>query len=168
MEKIGVFYSSSRGKSEFTAQLVKEFYSEKCEIYTILNNVDRVKEFKKLIFIIPTYGCGVSHEDWNKNLEELSKIDFKDREVGLIGRGNQGFFAATFIDGIRPIYDIVIKNNGIIKGFTETTDYSFVKSRAVIEDKFIGLALDEMFMLKETKEKLEEWLKFNFGDKDGK
>ncbi|MEG0069559.1 flavodoxin [Cetobacterium sp.] len=158
MKQIGIFYSSSRGKSEFTAQMIKDLLKEKCELFKITDNVDKINNFDKLIFIIPTYGAGIPQEDWIKNLEKISQINFSNKTIGFIGRGNQGFFAATFIDGIRPIYDIVIEKGAKVVGFTNTEGYSFVKSKAIIDNKFIGLALDELFMYQEIKEKLENWL----------
>ncbi len=163
MEKIGIFYSSSRGKSEFTAGILKDFLKERCEVFDFLDNIEKIKEFNKLIFIIPTYGVGIPQEDWGKNLDTLKKIDFTNKEIGFIGRGNQGFFAATFIDGVRPIYDIVIENGGNVVGFTSTEGYEFVKSKAVIDNRFIGLALDEMFMYQDVKDRVKNWLKDSFG-----
>ncbi|MEG1364545.1 MAG: flavodoxin domain-containing protein, partial [Cetobacterium sp.] len=116
-----------------------------------------------LIFLAPTYGAGQLQEDWMRVMDDLKNTDFSNKKVGLIGRGNQGFFAATFIDAIRDLYDIIIENNGEVIGSTSLEGYSFEKSKSVINNKFIGLALDEMFMMDEINEKLDNWIK-NLGN----
>ncbi len=162
--KIGVFYSSGRGKSEFTATLIKDLLKESCDIYKIAdkNTVENLKKYKAFIFIVPTYGFGEPHEDWKKGIEAILKVDFEDRLVGIIGRGNQGFYAATFVNGMRPVYDALIEKKANIVGFTDIDGYDFVKSSAVVDGKFIGLPLDEIFMLQEIKERLESWIKNSF------
>ena len=164
--KIGVFYSSVRGKTEFTAKLIKDLLHENCDVHKIAEEKfeENLKKYNAFIFLIPTYGCGEPHEDWKKGIEIISRVDLKNKTVGLIGRGNQGFYAATFINGLKPVYDILIDKEVNIVGFTDITGYDFAKSTAVINDKFIGLALDEMFMLQEVKEKLKTWIYSNFGE----
>lgn len=161
---IGVFYSSQRGKSEFVTTLIKDRLKEKCDVYKVSdeNLVEKVKGYNRLIFIIPTYGFGVPHQEWINVIEKLREIDFSGKDVGLIGRGNQGFYAATFVNGMKPIYDVLLEKNANIVGETSIEGYDFVKSTAVVNGKFIGLVLDEMFMLKEIKDRLNNWLIENF------
>ena len=130
--KIGVFYSSARGKSEFTATLIKDLLKENCDIYKIADTeiIENLKKYKALIFIVPTYGFGEPHEDWKDGIEVISKVNFENKSVGIIGRGN----------------------------------HDFVKSSAIVDGKFVGLPLDEIFMLKEIKSKLEAWIRNNFGE----
>ena len=164
--KIGIFYSSARVKSEFTATLIKDLLKENCDVYKIAddNAIVSLMKYRKLIFIVPTYGFGEPHEDWKKGIEKISKVDFEGKFVGIIGRGNKGFYAATFVNGMKPLYDILVEKKASIVGFTETKGYDFVKSSAIVEGKFVGLPLDEIFMLQETKEKLKKWIKNNFGE----
>lgn len=161
MEKLGIFYGSNRGKSEFTAHLLKDLLRDKFDIhiFNVANGLNEIHSYNKMIFITGTYGAGELQPDWIRNLETLKKIDFSGKTVGIIGRGNQGFFAATFVNSMKPLYDIIIKNGGNVKGFTSSKDYSFEKSTALIDEKFVGLPLDEMFMLEETKSRIINWLK---------
>ena len=162
--KIGVFYSSGRGKTEFTATLIKDLLNEKCDLHKISekDSEENLKKYDAFIFLIPTYGYGEPHEEWKKGIEIISKINFKNKKIGLIGRGNQGFYAANFANGLKPIYHILIKKEANIEGFTDVDGYDFVKSTAIVNRKFVGLPLDEVFMLQETKNKLKNWIFNNF------
>lgn len=158
MNKIGIFYASSGGKSEFVADLIKRKYEENCDVFNVEEHTNLIENYSKLIFIIPSYGIGKPHPYWTKSSEKLKEIDFTEKQIGLIGRGNQEFYPNTFVSGVRPIYDILVENNASIKGFTSSKGYNFVHSDSVIGDQFICLVLDELYMLKELKEKLEAWL----------
>lgn len=164
--KIGVFYSSARGKSEFVATLIEDLLKENCDVYKIADEdtIENLKKYKALIFIVPTYGFGEPHEDWKRGIEDILKVDFENKYVGIIGRGNQGFYAATFVNGMKPVYDALVERKANIVGFTDVNEYNFVKSTAIVDGKFVGLPLDEVFMLQEIKDKLEKWLKNNFGE----
>ncbi|MBC2856786.1 flavodoxin [Cetobacterium sp. 2A] len=163
IKKIGIFYGSTRGKTEYIAAILKNKLKDNPEIFDVSNGIEKIKDFDILIFLAPTYGAGQLQEDWMRVMDDLKNTDFSNKKVGLIGRGNQGFFAATFIDAIRDLYDIIIENNGEVIGSTSLEGYSFEKSKSVINNKFIGLALDEMFMMDEINEKLDNWIK-NLGN----
>lgn len=163
IKKIGIFYGSTRGKTEYIATILKNKLKDNPEIFDVSNGIEKIKDFDILIFLAPTYGAGQLQEDWMRVMDDLKNTDFSNKKVGLIGRGNQGFFAATFIDAIRDLYDIIIENSGEVIGSTSLEGYSFEKSKSVINNKFIGLALDEMFMMDEINEKLDNWIK-NLGN----
>ena len=158
MERIGIFYGTGKGKSELAANLVKDYLGDCADIYNVGQGIDKLSSYDKLILITPTYGNGAIQLDWMRYLKDFESIDFTNKKVGIIGRGNQGFFAATYVNGMKVLYDIVTKNNGEIVGFTSTEGYNFEKSVSVIDNKFIGLVLDEMFLLPETESKIKDWL----------
>ena len=79
-------------------------------------------------------------------------------KIGLIGVGDQEGFGDTFVDGIGIIYD-EIKDKGIILvGKTSTDGYSFSSSRAVEDEEFIGLVIDENNQSNLTDERISAWV----------
>lgn len=156
--KIGIFYGSTRGKTEYITSILKDRLAEKCDIYNIVDGVDPIEKYDQLILLTPTYGAGQLQEDWQNSLESFKKIDFSNKKIAFIGRGNQGFYAATFVDGVKILYDIVVENNGTVGGFVSTEGYIFEKSQSVVNNKFICLPLDELFLLSEINEKIDCWL----------
>lgn len=159
MEKIGIFYGSNTGKTIAIAEEVEfNLRKQDYEMIDVKDGVEKIKEFRNLILLTPTYGVGELQEDWEKHLDELEQIDFTGKKVGLIGLGNQFAFGESFVGGMRILYDLVNQQGGEIIGFTSTEGYKYEESEAVIDDKFVGLAIDENNQDEETPDRVMEWV----------
>jgi len=157
--RIGIFYGSTSGSSEAIAEEL-EFYLKKEELssFNVASGVENIKDFKNLIFVAPTYGVGELQKDWETCQRDLKLIDFTDKTVALVGLGNQFAFGESYIGAIKILYDIVTENHGKIIGFTDTKGYLFKESEALVDDKFVGLALDEVNQSNMTPDRIEKWL----------
>ena len=87
-----------------------------------------------------------------------ANLYFSGKVVGLIGVGNQYAFGESFIGSIKILYDVIINNGGKVIGFTPTEGYHYEESQSVIEDKFVGLAIDEVNQPDYTPPRIEKWL----------
>ena len=159
MKKIGVFYGTTTGTTNGVVDEV-EFYLRKddYEVYNVANGISNISNFENLILITPTYGVGELQVHWNKVVKELESIDFSNKVVGLIGLGNQYAFGESFVGGLRVLYDIVTKNGGKVVGLTSTEGYHYEESEAIVDDKFVGLPLDETNQGDYTPERIEKWI----------
>ena len=117
-----------------------------------------MKDFKNLILLTPTYGVGEVQEDWANVMSQFEKIDFTGKKVAIAGLGNQFAFGESFVGGMRVLYDVVVKNGGEIIGFTSNEGYHYEESEAVIDNKFVGLAIDENNQDDETPERVMNWI----------
>lgn len=159
MEKIGIFYGSNTGKTAAIAEEIEfDLRKENYETTNVADGINNMKDFKNLILLTPTYGVGEVQEDWAKVMPEFEKIDFTEKKVAIVGLGNQFAFGESFVGGMRVLYDVVTKNGGEVIGFTSTEGYRYEESNSVIENKFVGLALDENNQDDETPERVMEWI----------
>lgn len=160
MEKIGIFYGTTSGKTEAIADEI-DFNLKKIdhEVFNVADGISQIKDFKNLILITPTYGVGELQKDWESHKEELKNIDFSGKKIALVGLGNQFTFGESFVEGMKKLYDIVSVNGGEIIGMTSNKGYLYKESEAVIGDKFVGLALDENNQDDETPDRVFEWVK---------
>lgn len=159
MEKIGIFYGSNTGKTAAIAEEIEfDLRKENYETINVADGINNMKDFKNLILLTPTYGVGEVQEDWAKVMPEFEKIDFTGKKVAIVGLGNQFAFGESFVGGMRVLYDVVTKNGGEVIGFTSTEGYRYEESNSVIENKFVGLALDENNQDDETPERVMEWI----------
>lgn len=159
MKKIGVFYGTTTGTTNGVVDEV-EFYLRKddYEVYNVANDISNISNFENLILITPTYGVGELQVHWNKVVKELESVDFSNKVVGLIGLGNQYAFGESFVGGLKVLYDIVTKNGGKVVGLTSTEGYHYEESEAIVDDKFVGLPLDETNQGDYTPERIEKWI----------
>lgn len=153
--KTAIFYGSTTGTTEMVAGKVGELLGAEVLSAT---EIDRVEEYDFVIFATSTWGMGDLQDDWYEALDKLKTKNLSGKKVGLIGIGDQFGFGDTFVDGIGTIYE-EIKDMGInLIGKTSTDGYSFSGSKAVVDDEFVGLVIDENNQSELTDERINAWV----------
>lgn len=153
--KTAIFYGSTTGTTEMVAGKVGELLGAEVLSAT---EIDRVEEYDFVIFATSTWGMGDLQDDWYEALDKLKTKNLSGKKVGLIGVGDQFGFGDTFVDGIGTIYE-EIKDIGInLVGKTSTDGYSFSGSKAVVDDEFVGLVIDENNQSELTDERINAWV----------
>jgi flavodoxin I len=130
-------------------------------------SVDDLLAYDVLILGSPTYGdgelpgltAGTSTESWEEFLPNLSGADFSGKTIALYGLGDQAGYPANFVDAIGMLYDAFADCGAQFIGFTSTEGYEFDRSKAVLDDQFVGLVLDEDNQKELTEGRLSDWLK---------
>lgn len=153
--KTAIFYGSTTGTTEMVAGKVGELLGAEVLSAT---EIDRVEEYDFVIFATSTWGMGDLQDDWYEALDKLKTKNLSWKKVGLIGIGDQFGFGDTFVDGIGTIYE-EIKDMGInLVGKTSSDGYSFSGSKAVVDDEFVGLVIDENNQSELTDERINAWV----------
>lgn len=159
MKKIGIFYGTTSG---ITAGIVDEieFYlrGEEYEVFDVANGIDEMENVENLILVSPTYGVGELQKDWENVYDKLKSLDFTNKVVGIVGVGNQFAFGESYVGAMRKLYDAVTAKGAKVIGFTSTEGYSYEETESVVDDKFIGLALDESNQDNETPDRIKAWI----------
>lgn len=159
MKKIGIFYGTTSG---ITGGIVDEieFYlrGEDYEVFCVADGIDEMSSLENLILISPTYGVGELQKDWENVFDEFKKIDFTGKIVGIVGVGNQLAFGESYVGAMRKLYDVVVANGAKVVGFTSSEGYRYEETESVIDDKFVGLALDEKNQDNETPDRIKAWI----------
>ncbi|OQY41613.1 MAG: flavodoxin [Fusobacteriia bacterium 4572_74] len=158
MKKIGLFYGTTGGR---TTGVVDEFdfnLRDEVEIFNVTDGIEKIKDFENLILVTPSYGFGELEAHWEAVIEDLKKIDLSGKTLALVGLGSQTTFGESFVGAIEILYNIIIKNGGKIIGLTSTEGYHFEDCEAIVEDKFMGLVLDEENQDDMTPDRIYEWL----------
>ena len=160
MKQIGIFYGTTSGKTGAIVEEI-EFNLKKIdhEIFDVKDGVSNINNYENLILVSPSYGVGELQKDWEFHLEELKAIDFTNKTVALVGLGDQFKFGESFIGAIKILYDIVTENDGKIIGFTSLDGYLFKESHAIVNNMFVGLALDESQQDDLTPDRIYDWIK---------
>lgn len=153
--KTAIFFGSTTGTTEMVAGKVGELLGAEVLSAT---DIDKVEDYDFVIFATSTWGMGDLQDDWFDALDKLKTKNLSGKKVGLIGVGDQAGFGDTFVDGIGTIYE-EIKDMGInLVGKTSTEGYSYGSSRAVVDDEFVGLIIDENNQSELTDERIKAWV----------
>lgn len=157
MSKIVIVYGSSTGATQEVAKKVQAHF-EGADIFDAADvNADDLTKYDFLIFGASTTGVGDLQDDWDVLLPKVEKLDLKGKKVALFGLGDSASFSTSFAGAMGIIYK-ALKGKVEFIGSVSTEGYTYDDSDAVIDDKFVGLALDEDNEYDETDGRIAAWV----------
>ena len=164
MTKIGIFYGSTSGVTEEIAEKIHEQIGEdNSDLYSMEEDFDDVEDFLKydyLLFGCSTWGAGEVQNDWRDPLfdMEMDKPDFSGKTIALFGAGDCTGHGKHFVGALGTLHDHFKSLGAKVVGSVSTEDYSFEKSTAIRDGKFVGLPLDEINESDKTDQRIADWL----------
>tara|TARA_B100000575_G_C23086544_1_gene626215 strand:- start:409 stop:921 length:513 start_codon:yes stop_codon:yes gene_type:complete len=166
----GLFFGSTTANSERIAEIIWDaLYDYGCDIHDIRSE-SNMEDYDKLILVIPTWDFGEWQEDWENILPKIEKINWTNKTVAIIGLGDQIGYGEYYQDCMGMLYDIITPLGANTIGHTDTEGYSFLESKAIRNNKFVGLAIDEDSQPELTMDRIKNWLEINtrhFREKNG-
>ena len=170
MSRIGLFFASSTGNTRRIAKAIKKRFED--DFMAEALNVNKatpelVAGYSYLILGTSTLGGGqlpgLSTDcmggGWEEFLPRLKDVDFSGKTVALFGLGDQAKYPDEFVDAMGIIYEYVTARGARVVGSWPADDYDFISSKALVNDEFVGLALDQENQKGFTDTRLETWLK---------
>ncbi|MBW4668097.1 MAG: flavodoxin FldA [Cyanomargarita calcarea GSE-NOS-MK-12-04C] len=161
MSKVGLFFGTQTGKTEFVAEVIqKELGGDSVVTLHDVANADS-SDFEGYQYIIvgcPTWNIGELQSDWDGLYNELNDVDFSGKKVAYFGTGDQIGYADNFQDAIGIIEEKISEQGGITVGYWSTDGYDFNESKALKDGKFVGLALDEDNQSELTDSRIKKWV----------
>jgi len=169
MAKVGVFFGTDTGNTrriakDITTSLGSTIAAKPVNIRNA--TVEDLLTFDSLILGTPTYGegqlpglsTGNATESWEEFLPKLDGHDFSGKKVAIYGLGNQKSYPTEFVDAMFYLYEQFKQCGATIIGAWDTEGYKFAASKAVVDDRFVGLVLDQENQKDLTPARLESWL----------
>lgn len=169
MARIGLFFGSNTGNTRKIAKQIKKRFDD--ETLADPLNVNRADPaafaaYDYLILGTPTLGEGqlpglsseAEAESWEEFLPKLEDFSFEGKTIALYGLGDQVGYANEFVDALIFLHDFFSERGARIVGAWPTEGYDFSTSQAVVDDKFVGLALDLDNQADQTEARLSAWL----------
>ncbi|OHC82417.1 MAG: flavodoxin, partial [Sideroxydans sp. RIFOXYD2_FULL_59_7] len=96
---------------------------------------------------------------WEEFLPQLKEVDFSGKTVALFGLGDQDKYPDEFVDALGELYQFVVARGAKVVGAWPTDDYHFISSKALVDDQFAGLVLDQENQKNLSDARLDAWLK---------
>lgn len=162
MDRIGIFYGSTGGATSDAAHEIAGVLSSRGFEVDVMNiayvTKDMLRRYERIIFGTSTWGMGVLQEDWDDIIDHLADIDFSNKQVALFGTGDQEIYPDTFVDGLGILFEKVTESNATVVGRWSRDGYKFRESRGLVDNKFVGLVLDEDNQHLHTSARIRDWV----------
>ena len=153
-----IFYASSTGNSDEVASKISSALGE-IEVFNLANTkVDKINGYDKVILGGSTWGDGELNDDWEDAWANFCELDLSNKTIALFGLGDQESYSYEFCSALGIIYEQLLSSKAKIIGFTSTEGYYHDASKAQIDDKFVGLILDEDNQSDLTDKRINNWV----------
>ena len=160
MQKIGLFYSFNSGKTAKIAGIIhNSFLGSEIQLINIDDfNKDQFLKFDNLIIGVPTWFDGELPNYWDELLPALEEVDFSNKRIAIFGLGDQKGYPENFCDAIGIMALFFEEKGALIVGKSSVDGYSFEGSKAVRDDRFLGLPIDQENQARLTSGRIDRWV----------
>ena len=173
MKSIGIFFGTDSGTTRLIAKKIARALKARVGEDRVAKpvNINRATPSEMLAYQVlivgtPTYGEGSlpgkasrnNEESWLEFLPALRGTDFSGRQVAVYGLGDQEEYPESFLDAMRDLHDAFAASGAEMIGSSPVEGFEFKRSRAVEQDLFIGLALDQHLQHLLTDRRIDAWL----------
>lgn len=152
-----VIYGSSTGACQAIAETIASKLNTQAVDVAKLD-ADTLAKYDNLILGTSTWGAGEMQDDWYDGVKVLKSTGLSGKTVALFGCGDSGCYSDTFCGGMKEIYDAAIEAGANVLEGVSTEGYTFDDSEAVVDGKFVGLALDDVNEEDQTESRIDAWL----------
>ena len=160
MKKICVIYGSSTGTCQGLAEKIGQQLGVQDDGMIDVQNLsaDVVNKYDVLILGTSTWGAGEMQDDWYDGVKVLKQAGLQGKTVAVFGCGDSESYSDTFCGGMAELYNAAKDAGATMMGEVATDGYNFDDSEAVVDGKFVGLALDEVNEDDKTDSRIEAWV----------
>ena len=157
MGKTIVVYGSSTGTCEAIAgKIAEKIGAEAINVADL--TADVIAENDNLLIGTSTWGAGELQDDWYDGVDTLKGADLSGKVVAVFGCGDSASYSDTFCGAMKELYDAAKACGATVVGEVDIDGYTFDDSDAVVDNKFVGLALDDINEDDKTDSRIDAWL----------
>jgi flavodoxin I len=168
MNRIGIFFGTDTGRTRRIAKLIAQKLGDAAAAPVNINRatIGDLAAYPALILGTPTLGdgelpgidSGSQSAGWLEFMPQFEGQDWTGKTVAIFGLGDQDKYPDEFVDAIALLHDAVTACGARVVGDTAIDGYRFKTSQAVIDDRFLGLALDQINQPALTEARVDAWL----------
>lgn len=153
-----VVYGSTTGTCEDLAGRI----AGKLGVSDVISAADldaaKIAGADNLILGTSTWGEGEVQDDWYSALDVIKGADLKGKTVAVFGCGDSVSYADSFCGGMSELYNAAKAAGATLIGEVPADGYTFDASSAVVDGKFVGLALDDVNESDLTDGRIDAWV----------
>ena len=156
MSKTVVVFGSSTGTCEAIAEKIGAKIG--AEVVNVQDLTDEVLSADNILLGTSTWGAGELQDDWYDGIGVIKGADLSGKTVAIFGCGDSASYGDTFCGAMKELYDAAKAAGANVIGEVSTDGYTFDDSDAVVDGKFVGLALDDINEDDKTDGRIDDWI----------
>lgn len=160
MKSIAIIYGSSTDNTKVAAEKIAEKLADYSP--TLIDIYDGEEEgfynHDVLILGVSTWGVKDLQDDWADFYKKFVKLDLSGKTIALFGHGDSHIYSDSFADAIGILHEVLVEKDCTLIGEVSPEGYTFDYSRAIKNDMFVGLPLDDDNEPELTDERIDKWV----------
>lgn len=160
MSNTAIIYSYHTQKSKKVAEKIIDAFG-KTKIDSInAEEIDKniLEKYDYFVLSAPTWFDGELPNYWDEFVPDLEEMDLKNKKFAIFGLGDQKGYPENFCDAIGILAGIIEDCGGTTVGKVSVEGYTFESSRAVKNNEFVGLPLDQENQARMTNDRVKKWV----------
>ena len=164
MKKIALIYWPKKGNTEKAAlKIAGKFDENTMDVFAITAvEMKKLAAYDALIIGGSTTGADnweQAHKTrWADFFKGLESAGIKGKPYAMFGLGDQVLYPNHFVDGMAEIKSHLDKCGAKLVGLWPAKGYEFKESKALVNGKFLGLALDMEQQKEMTDQRIDQWV----------
>lgn len=160
MNKTCIIYGSSTGTcEELASRIAGKLGVDSSDVLEAASiSSEQLDGYQNLILGTSTWGAGELQDDWYDGVAVIKKSNLSGKTVAIFGCGDSEGYSDTFCGGMAELYNAAKEAGANVIGSVSTDGYTYDDSEAVVDGKFVGLALDEVNEDNKTDERIDAWV----------
>merc|ERR1719225_451089 len=147
LNAVKVFYATSTGNTETVATYIADAVGVEAEDIGDAEDGD-ITGADGLIIGAPTWHTGADEQrsgtSWDDWLyDTLPNLNLTDKKIAIFGMGDQQSYGDNYCAAAGELYDLFTDKGAKVFGMTSTDGYDHTESKAIRDEKFVGLMCDE-------------------------
>jgi len=160
MSNTAIIYSYHTQKSKKVAEKIIDAFG-KTKIDSI--NAEEIEKeilekYDYFILSAPTWFDGELPNYWDEFVPDLEEMDLKNKKFAIFGLGDQKGYSENFCDAMGILAGIIEDCGGNLVGQVPLDGYTFEYSRAVKNNQFVGLPIDQENQARMTNDRVKKWV----------
>lgn len=161
--KVGIFFGTNTGNTETVVEKLKDSMESngfEIDVHDMSSaSVDDFGEYENIIIASPTWNDGELQDDWDAVIDDVKGFNFAGKNLGFVGLGDQEGYPDNFLDALGTIWNAAKGSGPKLFGAWSAEGYTFDSSTAIVDGKFLGLAIDIENQDELTDDRISQWVK---------
>ena len=160
MNKTCIIFGSSTGTcEELASRIAGKLGVDSSDVLEAASiSPEQLDGYQNLVLGTSTWGAGELQDDWYDGVAVIKKTNLSGKTVAIFGCGDSESYSDTFCGGMAELYQAVKDKGANIVGAVATDGYTYDDSEAVVDGKFVGLALDDVNEDDKTDARIDAWV----------
>jgi len=152
-----IYYGSTTGTCEALASRIADALGG-ADVKNVTELSAEAQGYDLIVLGTSTWGIGDMQDDWFDGVNTLKGLNLAGKKIAIFGVGDAEGYPDSFCGGMKGVYDAAVETGAEVLPGVSASEYGGVTSDSIVDNMFVGLALDETNSPDKTDSRIAAWV----------